>query len=154
MPNVIAHSGAVAAAPADYRGGDGTPLTGDTDDWTNPLDTAGADKSIQPTKGNDTLAVSARLSVASATVDVICGLWYVDVAGTRTFLGIAGVLTATASSDQVDADSRYVATTMLAFPLDGATHYELRVNAPSSGNVALVPVLVGPDPQAGPSDTE
>lgn len=144
--NAIISGRQLSAAPAAYRGG--TALTGaDSNSWGSaPLDVAGADASAQPTRGNATLVVSPRFSVASAYCTVAVGLWHYD-GTTWTFLGLAGEVTAYASADQQDANSKYVGTDMLPFSVDGATHYEVRVPSVSSGNVVLVPHLVGPAPQ-------
>ena len=155
--NAIVHTRELAGQQlVDYRGGHASGLGGSDDslDFAAVLDNAGADRSVQPTHSCDTLVVSPRFSAASATVNVTCALWLWDsVAETPAFvfLGIAGTEEATGHATAQDENNRYPGTEMLAFALDGATHYELRVDTLSSGTVQLVPLLVGPDPKAGPS---
>lgn len=132
----------LVTAPGTYRG---LIASADTTVCTAPIDVSGSDASVQEVAGNPTLAVSARLTSASATVSVACLLWHKS-GSTWTLLGQSDS-TATASS-RTDAAGRYVAARDLLFDTGGATHYELRVEPPSSGSVLLVPRVFGYDTRA------
>ena len=130
------HYRKLGAAPTTYRGGalDG----GDSTAYASPLDTTGTigtATSIQETNGNPNLIVSPRFSASGATAVITCALYY-EAGGTYTFLGLAGVQTATASTTHLDG-AAYIASDPLYFDLAGAHFYELRSADPSSGTVIL-----------------
>lgn len=93
---------------------------------------------IRATNGNPQVAAFASFSAAGAqTAGVTCGLYH-EAGGTYTFLGIAGVATATGGTSQ-DGSSRYLGVAPVVFDTRAATHYDLHVTAvPSVGNVTVV----------------
>lgn len=92
-----------------------------------------------------TLAVSARFSGSASDTIVIWPVFYVstdassssdgDTDGTYTFIGEGDRRTVTASAS-TDTNSDNVGPTE-TWDTYGATHYEVRVEAPSTGNVDL-----------------
>ena len=120
---------------------------GDSLDWSSPLDTSGTDASVFPTRGNPSIAVAPSLSVSGATAAVYCGLYHRSVTSgdvvTWTFLGVAGVSTATGGAGTRSGGS-YVANELMYFDTGGANYAELRATDPSnSATVTLVPWTFG-----------
>lgn len=134
------------AAPGVYRAA--TLDGGDSLDWSAPLDTSGTDASVFPTRGNPTVAVGAGLSVSGATATVYCGLYQRTVSNgveSWTFLGIAGVSTATGGAG-TRSSGVYANDGLLYFDTAGASHAELRATDPSnSATLTLVPWGYGSD---------
>ncbi len=134
----------LTAAPSTYRGG---LLTGDTFSGAAPLDVGGTNASIKEIGGNPMVSVSARFTISEAQVAIKCYLWH-KKGSTYSQIGIAAVQTATATWDDTDTNGYYVAPQLYFDAGSGATHYELRVRAPTSGSVQLVPVVCGSDPSS------
>lgn len=121
----------VKKAPLQIRGGalDGA----DSLTWTSPISTAASTLSVFPTRGNPTLAVSPRFSVDSSQAIITVGLFHKSPADVYTFMGIAGVQTATGFGGglAVDTNGEYMAPTLF-FDTAGANYYEVRKTDPSA----------------------
>ena len=129
----------ITAAPGVIRNGalDGA----DSLDWTSPISTSGATLSVFKAQTNPTVAVSARMSVSGATATISVGLYHLT-STTFTFMGVAGVQTATGGTN-IDTNGEFVAPTLF-FDTAGATHYEIRKTDPSdTSTVRLIPWSYG-----------
>lgn len=132
----------LTVAPTEIRAAalDGT----DSIDWTNPIDSAGADASIRETAGNPNIAISPRFSVTAATTDIRVGLWHRTAAGAFTFMGIASA-TSSSGGAQTDTSGLFIDDNVILIDSGGATHYEPRITDPSSGTVTLFTWTFGAD---------
>lgn len=106
-----------------------TVSSGDSTSSTTPIDP-------QPTSGDQLIVVAPRFGTAAASCQVEVWL-YQDLAGTRTFMGIADVQTATAGdgSMQRTAGGQYLPNRVLYFDSAGADVYDVRYPVISSGSI-------------------
>lgn len=114
----------------EIRGG---TLDGDdSTDVSSPISTSGSSLSVFKTRGDPTIAISARTSVNSAQVGIEVHLWRQDPrTKVYSYMAVAGIGTATGGRT-IDSNGEYVAPT-LYFDSAGATHYELRQTDPTVG---------------------
>lgn len=87
------------------------------------------------TGGRQTIAVRATFDTTGATVAVRVLRWTSRDGSTFTLLSRSDAVTITASTDGGAGDVREGPT--VVFDAEGATHWEVRVAAPSAGNVDL-----------------
>lgn len=115
-------------APAAYR----TALSSDDSaTTTTPIDP-------QDTAGDGTIVVEPSGSAAAGTVTVEVWLYHSNGAGTYTWMGIAGVQTATFGSlRRIGASGNYPPLQPLVFSSYGADAYDVRIRSVSSGTVDL-----------------
>jgi len=85
---------------------------------------------LRDIEAQQTLNVSAHFSVASATVEILVGLFK-----STTFIGFRKA-TLTAESD-IKSGAKFISPVEF-FDLGGADGYEIRMRAPSSGNASLL----------------
>lgn len=92
------------------------------------------------TLGNPRVIVEGNFETASATCVVTVGRYHLSSAGVYTLLGIESQ-TLTAHTAETDAGlgsaKRYLAVAPKTFDLYAASHYDVRMAAPSSGSVTL-----------------
>lgn len=113
----------------------------DSNSVTAPLSVSGVSKSVFRTRGDPTVMVSARLSISGAKVGTELHLWRQKTPTTFSYVGVAGVSTATGGR-AVDVNGEFVAP-MLYFDSSGSTHYEVRHTDPTLGTVRYFAMTYG-----------
>lgn len=136
---------------SDYRAAvssaDSVGLASPVTSGTVTRSTVTGTSTVKVVSGNPTVAVSGRFSGAAGdTVVVACILYnWGDAGALGTAISVKEqTLTATAWRESLEADARFYSQTVY-FDLGGATHYEIRCEAPSAGNVDLVTWALGAD---------
>ena len=134
----------LAVAPSEYRAAASSADSVDLASAVNTVVAAGRTTA----NGNPTVAVSCRFADSGATCDITLIRYFSVTTGTNdpsavTILG-TDTLTATAQTYRMTASGAFVADDLL-FDLAGATHYEIRAAATSSGNVTIWQWAYGSD---------
>lgn len=110
-------------------------------DWTT---TPIAPKAVN---GNPKVIVEGKFSGSAAPTCVVwVGRYFRNADGTYKLLGVkSGTLTgSTTETDGLLGTAKfYLATSFLEFDTQGATHYDCRMAAPSTGSVTLTHYVVG-----------